>query len=61
MIHEEICTYEVCKLAKEKWFDEPIAYLCHKPTHSKIAVFHKINFWQRWWIKICFGLKYEKL
>lgn len=22
MIHEEICTYEVCKLAKEKGFDE---------------------------------------
>jgi uncharacterized protein YggL (DUF469 family) len=23
MIHEEICTYEVCKLAKEKGFNEP--------------------------------------
>lgn len=23
MIHEEICTYEVCKLAKEKEFDVP--------------------------------------
>lgn len=23
MIHEEICTYEVCKLAKEKGFDVP--------------------------------------
>ena len=25
MIHEEICTYEVCKLAKEKGFDVPTA------------------------------------
>ena len=26
MIHEEICTYEVCKLAKEKGFDVPTHY-----------------------------------
>lgn len=25
MTHEEICTYEVCKLAKEKGFDVPTA------------------------------------
>ena len=25
MIHEEICTYEVCKLAKEKGFNVPTA------------------------------------
>lgn len=44
-----------------KLFDEPIAYLVHNPTHTKIAVFHKINRWQRWWIKFCFGLVYEKI
>ena len=27
MIHEEICTYEVCKLAKEKGFDENSRYV----------------------------------
>lgn len=26
MIHEEICTYEVCKLAKEKGFNVPTHY-----------------------------------
>lgn len=41
--------------------DIPIGYLVHEHTHSKIAVFKPINFWQRWWIKICFGLKYEGL
>ena len=41
--------------------DEPIAYLSHKSTNTKIAVFHKINRWQRWWIKFCFGLKYEEV
>lgn len=46
---------------KIRWSDEPIAYLYHNPTHTKIAVFHKICRWQRWWIKICFGLKYEEL
>ena len=44
-----------------KLVNEPIAYLVHKPTQTKIAVFHPINRWQRWWIKICFGLEYEKL
>ena len=42
MIHEEICTYEVCKLAKEKGFDVPTAKnyrhengtTCNAPTQS---------------------------
>ena len=42
MIHEEICTYEVCKLAKEKGFDVPTAKnyrhengtTCFAPTQS---------------------------
>lgn len=42
MIHEEICTYEVCKLAKEKGFDVPTlknyrherGETCNAPTQS---------------------------
>lgn len=42
MIHEEICTYEVCMLAKEKGFDVPTAknykhkngITCNAPTQS---------------------------
>ena len=40
--------------------ENPIGYLVHEHTHSKIAVFKPINRWQRWWIKFCFGLKYEE-
>ena len=28
MIHEEICTYEVCKLAKEKGFPQDVFGTC---------------------------------
>lgn len=38
---------------------EPIGYLRHEPTHTNIAVFHKIPRFQRWFIKICFGLVYR--
>lgn len=41
--------------------ETPIGYLVHEPTHTTIAVFKPINFWQRWWIKFCFGLKYEEV
>lgn len=42
MIHEEICTYEVCMLAKEKGFDVPTAKnyrhkngaTCNAPSQS---------------------------
>ena len=42
MIHEEICTYEVCKLSNEKGFDVPTAKnyrhengtTCNAPTQS---------------------------
>ena len=42
MIHDEICTFEVCKLAKEKGFDVPTAKnyrhengaTCNAPTQS---------------------------
>lgn len=41
--------------------ENPIGYLVHEPSHTKIAVFKPINRWQRWWIEFCFGLKYEEL
>lgn len=38
----------------------PIAHLYHAPTHTTLAVYHKINRFQRWMIRWCFGLKYTK-
>lgn len=38
----------------------PIGYLRHAPTHTTLAVYHKINRFQRWMIRWCFGLKYTK-
>lgn len=40
---------------------KPIAYLEHEATHSNIAVFKRINIFQRFFIRICFGLKYKNL
>lgn len=38
MIHEEICTYEVCKLAKEKGFDEECRELyCDEKSQKRIT------------------------
>lgn len=28
MIHDEICTYELCKLAKDKWFPQDVFGTC---------------------------------
>ena len=39
---------------------EPIGYLRHEPTHTNIAVFRKIPRFQRYWLKICFGLTYRE-
>lgn len=36
MIHEEICTYEVCKLAKEKGFDEHPPMYFHSGVKSDL-------------------------
>ena len=36
MIHEEICTYEVCKLAKEKGFDEHPPMYFHSGVKSNL-------------------------
>lgn len=41
--------------------ESPVAYLRHEPTKTQIAVYKKINRFQRFMIRICFGLKYIKL
>lgn len=38
-----------------------VAYLVHEPTKSNIAVYKKIGFFQRFMIRVCFGLKYKKI
>ena len=42
MIHEEICTYEVCKLAKKKGFDVPTHYAyndnCRKAMYMELCL-----------------------
>lgn len=40
---------------------KPIGYLQHPAIHTTIAVFHPINWFQRWMIKLCFGFRYEKI
>ena len=49
--------------------DEPIgwiniekqhAFLKHEATKTQIAVYKKMNLFQRFMIRICFGLKYIK-
>lgn len=41
--------------------DKPVAYLLHEPTHTNIAVYQKMNWFQRLMIRWCFGLKYRKI
>lgn len=41
--------------------EKPVAYLQHEATKAQIAVYRKINRFQRFMIRICFGLKYIKL
>ncbi len=40
---------------------QPIAYLENKQTNSRISVYSKFNIFQRFMIKLCFGLEYKKL
>lgn len=42
-------------------FEKPIAWLEHEATHQNIAVYEKINRFQRFMIRVCFGLKYREL
>lgn len=37
---------------------KPIGHLYHKPTNTHISVYHKINRFHRFFIKICFGMEY---
>lgn len=41
--------------------EKPIGYLQHKPTKCQFAVYRKINRFQRFMIRICFGLKYIEI
>ncbi len=34
-------------------------YLHHKPTHTKIAVYQHVGWFQRLMIRWCFGMEYE--
>lgn len=44
MTHEEICTYEVCKLAKEKGFDVPtFDWYDYKGIYHKGFIPHKLH------------------
>lgn len=41
--------------------EEPVAYLRHEATRTQIGVYKKINRFQRFMIRICFGLKYIEI
>lgn len=41
MIHEEICTYEVAKLAKEKGFPQEVSRLCDSTSPCRNYYNHK--------------------
>lgn len=43
MIHEEICTYEVCKLAKEKGFNEKCYHYYQKGVLESDKCFNRYN------------------
>ena len=38
--------------------ESPIGHLHHKPTNTYISVYHKINRFHRFFIKLCFGMEY---
>lgn len=42
-------------------FKEPIAYLHHEYTGTNISVYKEIPKLQRWFLKKCFGLTYNKI
>lgn len=41
--------------------EKPVAYLQHVPTRTQISVYKKINRFQRFMIRICFGFKYIEI
>lgn len=38
----------------------PVGYLEHEATHSRLNVYRNINVFQRFMIRICFGLEFHK-
>ena len=40
---------------------KPIAKLTHEATHSVISVYKPIPKYQQWFLRVCFGLKYENV
>lgn len=40
---------------------QPIAILRHESTHTNIYVYKKINWFQRFMLNLCFGLKYSEI
>ena len=41
--------------------EKPVAFLKHEATKTQIAVYKKMNLFQRFMIRICFGFKYIKI
>lgn len=41
--------------------EKPVAYLLYEATKSQISVYKKINRFQMFMMRICFGLKYVYL
>lgn len=39
---------------------DPIGKFIHEPTNTHINVYKKINKFQLFFIRLCFGLKYEE-
>ena len=38
--------------------EKPVAFLKHEATKTQIAVYKKMNLFQRFMIRICFGFKH---
>ena len=43
------------------WQEKPIAHLVHKQTNTCLSVYSKIGWFKRLMLRLCFGLKYEKI
>lgn len=55
-------------LKSKGWYGEakiiahnPIGYLKHEPTGYSLAVYKPISRFKRLMLKVCFGLKFEKI
>ena len=42
-------------------FPDPICQLVHEPTMSRISVYKPISRFKRLMLRLCFGLKFEKI